>query len=315
MTFKELLNLVTFDEVANELARYCPDEMNGLACYKTRFDKLHMMEPKHHNDDNNNVCYITKNRPLYDTGFHIAAKEKLDDLWEYSLAKVFVLAPDVKATDAELAACCLWYSSSYCPTNERQRALFESWVHEIFEEPFGKRDALEWIKKIDEAGGKVPTIEELLKISSYRKDVQDHWTKIDTEYWCRIGTVGAFIVKNLPEETDVVSLPVEDLCQLFYSTQYIEYNYKSVCDDEKKRAAYLKELIDKYHAFGYGTYSNAVIAISSSKAFPLTSEDTRLTADITSMCAGKCSYIHKVDDSLGRELIINIVFYEFEKDK
>ena len=313
MTFKELLNRVTFEEVAKELARYCPDERNGLACYKTRFDKLRMMEPKHHNDDNDNdnVCYITKNKPLYGTGFHIAAKEMLVDLWENSLAKELVLAPDVKATNLELAACCLWYSSCYCPTNERQRSQFESWVHEIFEEPFGKRDALEWIKIINKVGGKVPTIEELLKSPLYRKEVQEHWAKIDTEYWCRIGTVGAFIVQNLPECADVVSIPVEDLCQIFYSTQYIEYNYKSVCDDEKKRADYLKELIDKYHAFGYGTYSNAVIAISSSKAFPLTSEDTRLAADIAAMCTGKCSFIHKVDDSLGRELRINVAFYEY----
>lgn len=309
MTFKELLNHVTFDEVAKELARYCPDEMNAQACYKTRFDRLRMMKPKHHKDDNDNVCYITKNRPLYGTGFHIAAKEMLGDLWEYSLAKKLVLYPDVKATYAELAACCLWYLSSYCPTNERQRAQFESWVHEISEEPFGKRDALEWIKKINEAGGKVPTVEDLLE---YLK-IERNRKKMEREYWYRIGTVGAFIVQNLPTDTDVVSIPVEDLCQLFYSTQYIEYNYISVCDDENKRTDYLKELIAKYHAFGYGTYSNAVITISSSKTFPLTSEDTRLSADITEMCAGKCRFIQKVDDSLGRELRINVAFYENEK--
>jgi hypothetical protein len=239
MTFKKMLNRVTFDEVAKELARYCPDEMNGLACYKTQFDKLRMMEPKHHGDVNDEVCYIIKNRPLYDTGFHIAAKKMLGELWEYSLAKELVLAPDVKATDAELAACCLCYTSYYCPTNERQRAQFESWIREILDEEFGKRKAIEWIKKINEVGGNVPTLEELLKNPSYRKEVQDHWVKMDAEYWYRIGNIGAFVVRNIPADTDVVSMSIEDLCQLFYSTKYIEYNYKSVCDDENKRAGYL----------------------------------------------------------------------------
>ena len=310
MTFKELLNRVTFEEVAKELARYCPDERNGLACYKTRFDKLRMMEPKHHGEGNRDICNVSKNRPLYGTGFHISAKEMIDDLWKYSLAKELVLAPDVKASYAELAACCLWYSSSYCPTNERQRVQFECWSREIFEEPFGKRDALEFIRRIKEAGGKVPSVEDLSEYLSNRKNVENDRKEIEREYWHHIGTIGAFIVQNLPLKTDVVSLPIEDLCHLFYSTQYIEYNYKSFCDDENKRAGYLKELIEKYYAFGYGTYSNAVIVLFSSKAFPLTSEDTRLAADITAMCAGKCRFIHKVDDSLSRELRINIAFYE-----
>ena len=310
MTFEELLNRVTFDEVAKELARCCPDEMNGLACYKTCFDKLRMIEPKHHDDDNDNVCYITKNRPLYGTGFHIAANELLDDLWEYLLAKELFLSPDVKATDAELAACCLWYSSCCCPTNERQKAQFESWVHEISEEEFGKRDATEFIRIINEAGGNIPTFEDLLKILSCRKMVETDRKVLESEYWYHIGTIGAFVVQNLPTDKDHISMSVEDLCQLFYSVQYIEYNYKSVCDDENKRVDYLKELIDKYHAFGYGTYSNSVIVISSSKDFPLTVEDTTLAAYIAVVFAGKCRFIHKVDDSLGRELRINVAFYE-----
>jgi hypothetical protein len=44
-------------------------------------------------------------------------------------------------------------------------------------------------------------------------------------------------------------------------------------------------------------------------------EETRLAAYIAEMGNGKYSFIYKVDDFLGKELRINVAFYEYEKEK
>ena len=59
MTFKELLNSVTFDEVAPCLLHLHPDAEGNLKWYKIHFDMLRQMPPKHHDDANSDVCNIT----------------------------------------------------------------------------------------------------------------------------------------------------------------------------------------------------------------------------------------------------------------
>jgi hypothetical protein len=127
--------------------------------------------------------------------------------------------------------------------------------------------------------------------------------------------IAEFVANNLPAESDIVNLPVEDLCKLFYANHFIEYKYKSYCDDENVRAEYLKDLIDKYKAFECGILDNGIIVLSSSKDYPLMMEETRLAAYIAGMTSGKYAFIFKIDDSLEKELRINVVFYEHEKEQ
>jgi len=104
-------------------------------------------------------------------------------------------------------------------------------------------------------------------------------------------------------------MTVEDLCKLFYSNHYIEYDYNSYSADESVRADYLKELITSYEAFAHGTLDNAVIVLSASKQYPLIMEETKLATYIAEMCTGESHFIYKVDDTLGRELRLNVAFY------
>ena len=56
MTFKELLNSVSFGEVAPELVRMYPKAEHDLRWYKIHFDMLRLMTPKRHEDSNGDVC-------------------------------------------------------------------------------------------------------------------------------------------------------------------------------------------------------------------------------------------------------------------
>ena len=44
-------------------------------------------------------------------------------------------------------------------------------------------------------------------------------------------------------------------------------------------------------------------------------EETRLAAYIAGMTLGNYAFIYKIDDSLEKELSINVVFYEYEKEQ
>ena len=59
MTFKELLNSVTFEEVSPCLLQMHPDAEGNLKWYKIHFDMLRQMTPKRHDDSNSDVCNIT----------------------------------------------------------------------------------------------------------------------------------------------------------------------------------------------------------------------------------------------------------------
>ena len=67
MTFKELLNSVTFEEVAPCLLQMHPDAEGNLKWYKIHFDMLRLMTPKHHDDANADVCHISMNKWDKDT--------------------------------------------------------------------------------------------------------------------------------------------------------------------------------------------------------------------------------------------------------
>ena len=105
-----------------------------------------------------------------------------------------------------------------------------------FEEQAEKLKIQKYIQQIEQAGGHVPSMEELTDISD------------EEEYWKRIGVIGEFITKALPQESDVVGLSIVELCELFRAKHCKWYTLKSYCQDASKRTAYLKELIEKYNA-------------------------------------------------------------------
>lgn len=113
MTFKELLNSVQFEDVAPHIVRMYPDMENSIGWYKIHFDMLRLMNPVYHEDANDKVCNITMKDWEDGSGLHLDAYPMEGDLWEYSLTKELIIAPEVKVSNEELVACCLWQTSFY----------------------------------------------------------------------------------------------------------------------------------------------------------------------------------------------------------
>ena len=308
MTYKELLDSVSFDEIVPYIEKY-PGGKGCLALYKIHYDMLCHLTP---NPEDAYYKTATVSHGEQDEDWpepHLTVHPIEGQIWEGALTMDLIIEPDVTESLAEIAACCLWHTSFYGFTEEQTRAKFESWNREISEEEFEKQQAKEWGKKIIEAGGNIPSEDELMKIPSFRVTAKNNTKRKQREYWDRIGMIGEFVARNLPSDTDVVNMTVEDLCKLFYSNHYIEYDYNSYSADESVRADYLKELITSYEAFAHGTLDNAVIVLSASKQYPLIMEETSLATYIAEMCTGESHFIYKVDDTLGRELRLNVAFY------
>ena len=310
MTYKELLDSVSFDEIVPYIEKY-PGCKGCLALYKIHYDMLCHLTP---NPEDAYYKTATVSHGEQDEDWpepHLTVHPIEGQKWEGALTMELIIEPDVTESLAEIAACCLWHTSFYGFTEEQTRAKFESWNREISEEEFEKQQAKEWGKKIIEAGGNIPSEDELMKTPSFRVTAKNNTKRKLREYWDRIGMIGEFVARNLPSDTDVVNMTVEDLCKLFYSNHYIEYDYNSYSADESVRADYLKELITSYEAFAHGTLDNAVIVLSASKQYPLIMEETSLATYIAEMCTGESYFIYKVDDTLGRELRLNVAFYEY----
>ena len=113
MTFKELLDCVRFENVAPHIVRMYPDMRQSLGWYKIYFDMLRLIQPVFHEDANDKVRNITM--ADWDDGsrLHLDAYPMEGDLWEHALTKELIIEQGIKATNEELAACCLWHTSFY----------------------------------------------------------------------------------------------------------------------------------------------------------------------------------------------------------
>ena len=314
MTYKELLDSVSFDEIVPFIEKYHGGK-GCLVLYKIHYDMLRHLTP---NPKDAYYKSATVSHGEQDEDWpepHLTVHPIEGQIWEGALTMELVIEPDVSESLAEIAACCLWHTSFYGFTEEQTKAKFESWERDITDEEFQLQQAKKWVKMIKEAGGTVPSVTNLMKFPTFCNKVKGSPDTKMQEYWGRIGVIAEFVANNLPAETDITNYPVEDLCKLFYANHYIEYDYKSYCDDENIRVDYMKELIDKYEAFEHGVLDNVIIVLSSSRAYPLMMEETRLAAYIAGMVSGNNAFIYKIDDSLEKELRINVAFYEYEKEK
>lgn len=135
MTYKEFLNIVTFEEVAPHIVNMYPEAKDCLGWFKLHYDMLKQMTPKRHDDSNGDVCHITMKDWDDGTGPHLDAFPMEGDLWEHSLTKEIVLDADVHVTDAEIVACCLWPTSFYGFTKGQKKEFanidFKSKVKEL----------------------------------------------------------------------------------------------------------------------------------------------------------------------------------------
>lgn len=255
MTFKELLDSVTFDEVVPHIMILDPMSKDSLGWFKLHFDMLRLLKPKYHEDANDDVCHITLEELDDGSGSRLNAYPMEGDWWEHSLTKEIVLDANVHATNAEIAACCLWHTS------------FHGFISEQIKESlqFDYKPKVNELKTvIQRHGGHVPSKSEL-SVSAKQELIKGAKNKFwygdkpankakrkrhfrhvfMEEYYERMVTIGRFIVKVLPA-LSACSIAIEQLCDLFNAETFASVTIPSFADAMTDAAIYLTDIISTY---------------------------------------------------------------------
>lgn len=332
MTYHELLHSVSFDEIAPFIEKQAGSPVN-LALYKTHYDMLRLLTP-HREEGDNDTANVTNAELDYDWEEpHLNAYPLEGDLWEVSLAKELIIAPDVTASLAEIAACCLWHTSFYGFTQEQRRETFEKFDYyskDLLDCDIVRIEASQKRQQIEAAGGYIPTKNEMLRMPSFRQALRKRLRhsikhickkrrrrivrrRINSLYQERTLAVGEFVTACMPALSESKEMTLHDLCKLFYSNHFRHYSYQTYAGNAAERGTWMVELIEKYQAIVGSDFSNVMILITVSQSYPFSDNDRKLTDLIERMCSGKTAMLIKNDDTLGEELRMDVAFYEKNK--
>lgn len=327
MTFKELLNSVTFEEVAPCLLQMHPDAEGNLKWYKIHFDMLRQMTPKYDDDANSDVCNITT-REMEGGGFRLNAYPMEGDLWEHSLTKEIILAPDVKATNAEIAACCIWHTSFYGFVDKQAQEylrfdedleIADRWSDSKYYKVKTKR----YFTIIHKNGGHVPTIKELAhskKKELIRRSKEDFWyisrrmNKIKKKrmfrrefrgfYYERMAAISKFIVQAIPALSDKRNnMSIEQLCGLFQSDLFSPETITSYADENTNGVKYFCELLEMEDL--NSRLDRMVVVLTTGEYHKEMTEDEQ---HLCKLLIGNCKsfdILVATDPSLGRQVRID----------
>lgn len=336
MTFKELLNSVSFEDVAPKLVQMYPKAEPDLRWYKIHFDMLRLMTPKHHDDANSDVCHITMSKWDEDSEPHLDAHPMEGDLWEHSLTKEIIITSEVKATNAEIAACCLWHTSFYGFVEKQQEECLrfdesdidikDRWDDFIYY----KVRAEKYYSIIRRNGGYIPSFKELTpskkqelisKAKEYFWCISQSINKIKRKrmfrrefmghYYERMMNISRFIVQAIPALKDERNnMSVRQLCGLFHSDLFSSEVFTSFADEKTNGARYLCELFEKY---GVEPRLDRIVVVLSTGEY-----HTELTEDEKNLCnilIGNCrssNILLATDTSLGRQVRISYATFNSE---
>ena len=333
MTFKELLNSVSFGEVAPEIVRMYPKAEHDLRWYKIHFDMLRLMTPKRHEDSNGDVCHISMSKWDEDSEPRLDAHPMEGDWWEHSLTKEIIIAPEVKATNAEIAACCLWHTSFYGFVREQQEEYLRFDEGDIDTEDrwndyiYYKVRAERYFAIIRRNGGNIPSVRELAPAK------KQELTRLSKEYfWCisqsmnkikrkrmfrrefmghyyeRMMNISRFIVQSIPALLDDRNaMNIGQLCGLFHSDLFTSETFTSYADENTGGARYLCNLFERY---GVDQRLDKIVVVLTTGEYhqELTEDEKKLCKLLVGDC--KSSYILlATDPSLGRQVRINYATY------
>ena len=337
MTFKELLNNVSFEDVAPELVRMYPKAEPDLRWYKIHFDMLRLMTPKHHDDANFDVCNIAMSKWDEDSESHLDAHPMEGDLWEHSLTKEIIITSEVKATNAEIAACCLWHTSFYGFVEKQQEECLrfdesdidikDRWDDFIYY----KVRAEKYYSIIRRNGGYIPSFKELTpskkqelisKAKEYFWCISQSINKIKRKrmfrrefmahYYERMMNISRFIVQAIPALKDERNnMSVRQLCGLFHSDLFSSEVFTSFADEKTNGVRYLCELFEEY---GVEPRLDRIVIVLSTGEYHL-----ELTEDEKNLCKiliGDCKssdILLATDTSLGRQVRINYATFNSEE--
>lgn len=323
MNYKELLDKVSFDEIAVFIHKFS----YNLALYKTHYDMLRHLILQQDPDDNKTV------EIKYEKDGYEGAEPYLDayplegDLWEVSLAKELIVQPDVKESWPEIAARCLWHTSFYGFTREQRNETFDKlnyYEQNLLDYDIVRIKAQKVARQLENIGSDIPSKKDFLKISSFRAAVRKRVPcampkrlkrkvarrRIANEYNKRLYNIGGFIVNAAPDETSQSDITLKELCELFRANRIQTYDYRSYAYNAAERAQWMLDLVRKYNAFHHGIFNNCVVCLSASSEHPLSEADRRVADYVLEMCEGHRNLILKTDDSLGEEIRLMVAFYE-----
>ncbi len=131
MTLKELLCTISFEKIEPYIALLYPDMATPrmLELFRSHHKLLCRLIPQV--DESEQPCIIAMTKweeeenPLLDA-YNIEGCE-----WEVALSKELVVEPEVTASLAEIAACCLWHISFYGFTSQQRKEVFQEFDQEV----------------------------------------------------------------------------------------------------------------------------------------------------------------------------------------
>lgn len=330
MTLYELLHQVSFDEIVPFIERY--HGWNALAMYKIHYDYLRHLTPKQGEETTATVSNGEPDESWPEP--HLSAFPLEGDCWEHSLAKKLIIEPNVKASLAEIAMCCLWHTSFYGFTEEQMDERFENldyYADDMLDSDIIRLRAKHVIRAVEVAGGRAPSIKEHMKVPAFRNKIRSKCKEmrhrrmalmkagirrssmrsyahhiIRKEYYYRIW-VASDIVKAMLKSP---MTHVEDIGPLLLCNHMQSYVYKTMAFDSQKRVEWMKEMIEKYEAFNMPPHKNCVVCISTSSAYPFRMEETSIIECIASRCSGTNAFYVYTDDNLDQDMRMITFFYE-----
>ncbi len=324
MTLKELLDSLSFDEIAPYLIRhYTYDYAPGdLVPYKQHFDYLRSLTPTNPELIENKKVQISLSK------HKLNAYPLEGDYWEDSLAKELVLDKDVKASYAEIAACCLWHTSfwGYLPYQH------EETVRRIITDDLRLIPTAKYYK--NKYHKIIPSKCEMMKIPSFRNKIRSEMKSVRNHHPKKNGEKGKLLRFNRKRRWRSLKRHLinrEYDKRIKYCSPFIEYISKernnayrygmlyranhvnilrleSYAFNASKRFDYIKELVEKYGAMNDITrYANCIICVSFSSVHPLHEqlEIQHLFADVLPEM-----FCHRLDNSLEQEIRIDVAYYE-----
>ena len=337
MTFKELLNSVSFGEVAPEIVRMYPKTEHDLRWYKIHFDMLRLMTPKRHEDSNGDVCHISMSKWDEDSEPRLDAHPMEGDWWEHSLTKEIIIAPEVKATNAEIAACCIWHTSFYGFVREQQEEdlRFNEGDMEIEDRwddyRYYKVRAERYFSIIRRNGGYIPSIrelasakkQELIRLSKkYFWCISQSINKIKKKrqfrrefmahYYERMMNISRFIVQAIPALSDERNtISIEQLCGLFYADLFSSEVITSFANENTSGARYICDLLEKYDR--EPKLDRIVVVLTTGEYHTEMTEDEKNLCEILVGDCKSSDILLVTDPSLGKQVRINYATFNSEE--
>lgn len=339
MTYKELLDSVSFQVIAPHLMRMYPSIGDDLLWYKFHYDMLRLMTPRHHEDANDDVCCISIDDCNDGSVPLITAYPMEGDCWEHSLTKQIVIQPGVVATNPEIAACCLWHTSFYGFTDEQRKEgfrLIDGYDADIIYRwddcTYYREISNKYSSIIRKHGGVIPTIRELSP--SKKKELL---SKTKRSYWCseepvnrlkrlrgfrrefmahyyeRNMHISQFIVQAIQASgTQRAAKIMDPLCSMFKSAQFYSEKYLSYADSSTNAAQYLLESLKAYGKNTIRLDNMFVVLTTGVQHETLTAQEQALCDYMTDGCQ---SYhiILATDESFSRQVLLNYATYTFNE--